>query len=190
MVQAAFCPPPGPWWPGDPSCVRPSCVDSSVCALKRCFGSAAACLLSLRSRQEFALAGANAKRKNSQRLQYTATVVTRLARLHKLFRCTRHFPPAAPRSVAAALRAAVLLADERVAAVVAVVVPRRARARRAARLARRAPDAELLRWRGARSQPWLTQKAGRGRTVTSSSFSTPFTTVFCTLLGLRSNGRQ
>jgi len=40
------------------------------------------------------------------------------------------------------------------------------------------------------SLDWLTQEAGRGRTVTSSSFSTPFTTVFCTLLGLRSNGRQ
>ena len=116
--------------------------------------------------------------------------IAQVVSLHKLFRCKRHFPPAALPSVAAALRAVVLLADERVAAVVAVVVPRRARARRAARLARRAPDAELLRWRGARSQPWLTQKAGRGRTVTSSSFSTPFTTVFCTLLGLRSNGRQ
>ena len=98
--------------------------------------------------------------------------------------------PAASASVpAAALRAVVLLADERVHAVVAVVVPRRARPRRAARLARRAPDAELLRWRGARNQPWSAQKAGRRRTVTSSSFSTPFTTVFCTLLGLRSNGR-
>ena len=140
-----------------------------------------------RSANESRAKNTNGKRTNSY---HGGNHIAQVVSLHKLFRCKRHFPPAALPSVAAALRAVVLLADERVAAVVAVVVPRRARARRAARLARRAPDAELLRWRGARSQPWLTQKAGRRRTVTSSSFSTPFTTVFCTLLGLRSNGRQ
>ena len=188
MVQAAFCAPPGPRWPGDPSCVRPELcttvlsVHSSVALLRLPLAAAPP---SLRASNNRAL---TRRKRETNGCVHTAN--TAEARLHKLFRCKRHFPPAALPSVAAALRAAVLLADERVAAVVAVVVPRRARARRAARLARRAPDAELLRWRGARSQPWLTQKAGCRRTVTSSSFSTPFTTVFCTLLGLRSNGRQ